>query len=256
VTNSTALSGRSILVTRPTEQAERLSRSIRAAGGIPFEFPTIEIKPPTDPARLEEILARLEHFDLAIFISPTAVARTWDRVAGARSWPETLAVAAVGQGSARALSERGFQEVIAPPDQSDSEALLALPALLEVAGKRVVIFRGEGGRELLAQTLTQRGATVEHAECYRRARPDVDIAPLLRQHEHHKFAAIILTSRESLANLRAMLGTAWDLFKTVPVFVSHERIADAAREQGMNSVHVAPGGNAGIMQAMIKFFQS
>ena len=251
----TALAGKTILVTRPAEQAAGLSRMIRDAGGTPFVFPAIEIKEPSDPERFAGILSRLEEFDLAIFVSPTAVARAWEYLGAKRSWPQNLRVAAVGQGSAKALLDRGFHEVIAPSDQSDSEGLLALTAMQAVAGKRIVIFRGEGGRELLAQTLAQRGAQVVYAECYRRAKPDVDIAPLLQRHSQQKLSAIILTSRESLANLREMLGEAWALFKTVPAFVPHERIAEAARQQGMNSVHVTSGGDAGTMQTMIKFFQ-
>ncbi len=254
--SGTALAGKTILVTRPAEQAAGLSQLIRDAGGIPFAFPAIEIKPPSDPARLDEILGRLEAFDLAVFVSPTAVARAFEYLGAGRRWPEKLKLAAVGQGSARALHERGFRDVVAPPDRSDSEALLALPALREIAGKHVVIFRGEGGRELMAQTLTQRGAAVEYAECYRRARPHADITPLLQQHARQPFSAIILTSREGLANLHDLLGGAWDTFKSVPAFVPHERIAEAARRLGMNSVHVAAAGDAGTMQTMIKFFQS
>lgn len=256
MSTATALSGKTILVTRPAGQSRGLEQLIRAAGGVPVLFPTIEIKPPADAARLNELLARLDRFDLAIFVSPTAVARAWEYIAAARGWPENLKAAAVGQGSVLALAERGFHDVLAPAQQTGSEALLALPALREVAGKRVVIFRGEGGRELLGQTLAQRGATVEYAECYRRAKPQADIAPLLRQHDKQKFAAIVLTSRESLANLRDMLGDAWPEFSLVPVFVPHARIAGAAREQGMETVHVAPDGDAGMVQTMVKFLQS
>lgn len=252
----TALAGKTILVTRPAEQSAGLSRMIRDAGGTPFVFPAIEIKEVSDPERLADILDRLEDFDLAIFASPTAVARAFEYLDANEDWPKNLAVAAVGQGSAWALKVSGINnKVIAPTDQSDSEALLALPELQNVAGKRIVIFRGEGGRELMAQTLARRGATVEYAECYRRARPETDVAPLLQQQSRQAFSAMVLTSRESLANLHEMLGEAWDSFVPVPVFVPHERIAEAARQLGMKSVHVTSGGDAGTMQAMIKFFR-
>ncbi|MEW6133003.1 MAG: uroporphyrinogen-III synthase [Pseudomonadota bacterium] len=250
-----ALANKCILVTRPAGQSDHISRLIRDAGGLPFVFPCIEIRPPDDPALLDRILHDLADFDLAIFVSPTAVACAFGRIAG-RGWPQSVRIAAPGQGSAGALRAQGIDGIVAPQGRSDSEALLALPELQAVAGKRIVIFRGEGGRELLAQTLASRGATVEYAVCYRRARPDADITPLLRQHEKQPFSAIILTSRESLDNLRAMLGDAWDAFKTVPVFVPHVRIAEAAREQGLECVQVAENGDAGTMQAMIKFFQS
>lgn len=252
----TALAGKTILVTRPAEQSAGLIRLIRDAGGTPYAFPAIEIREPADPDRLADILDRLEEFDLAIFVSPTAVARAFEYLDIDAGWPQNLAVAAVGQGSAWALKVSGIKQVIAPADQSDSEALLALPALQQVAGKHVLIFRGEGGRELMAQILTRRGASVEYAECYRRARPETDATPLLSQHRQHPFSAMVLTSREGLANLHAMLGEGWHLFEAVPVFVPHERIADAARQLGMRSVHVTAGGDTGTMQAMVKFFKS
>lgn len=251
----TALAGKAILVTRPAEQAARISQLIRDAGGQPFLFPCLDIQPPGDPAQLDKMLGRLDEFDLAIFVSPTAAARTFERLAG-RAWPSSLKAAAVGQGTARALHKHGIANVIMPPGQSDSEALLALPDLQEVSGKRIVIFRGEGGRELMAQTLAQRGAAVEYAQCYRRVKPNADIAPLLQAHEQKAFAAMVLTSRESLANLREMLGDAWDSFKSVPIFVPHARIAEAARQQGMDCVMTTADGDAGTMRAMIKFFQS
>lgn len=253
--SDTALAGKTILVTRPAEQAARISQLIRDAGGQPFVFPCIEIQAPADPARLDDVLGRIGDFDLAIFVSPTAVARAFQHLAG-RNWPASLKAAAVGQGSARALREHGIAHVIAPPDQSDSEALLSLPALQSVSGKRIVIFRGEGGRELMEQTLVQRGASVEYAECYRRAKPNIAITPLLQQHGQQAFSAIILTSRESLANLREMLGDAWESFKCVPVFVPHARIAEAAHQLGMDCVHITEGGDTGTMQAMIKFLRS
>ena len=249
---STPLKGKTILITRPLEQAEGLSKLIRDAGGMPLVFPVIEIKPPTDPARLDILLRRLGEFDLAIFISPTSVAWAWERITATCAWPESLQVAAVGQGSARALGECGIKNVITPAGQADSEALLAMSALQNVAGKSIVIFRGEGGRELLAETLTQRGAHVEYAECYRRTRPETDIAPLLQQQEY--ISAVVLFSRESLANFRKLLGAAWPQFKSLPVFVPHERIADACKEEGMDTVLLASGGNVGITQAMIEFF--
>ncbi len=248
-----ALSGKTILITRPREQAEVLSSLIREAGGNPLVFPAVEIMPPNDSARLNELMARLQNFDLAIFISPTAVKHGWESITSAGGWPKNLPVAAIGQASARALTELGFKNIIVPTSQSDSEALLAMPELLEVTGKRIVIFRGEGGRELLAQTLSQRGALVEYAECYRRAKPDADFGTLLQQ--QGKPSAIVLTSREILANFRELVGNAWPQIKVLPVFVPHERIAAACTEAGMDSVQISHGGDAGMTQAMIKFFQ-
>jgi len=94
-----------------------------------------------------------------------------------------------------------------PEQRYDSEALLALPELQQMTGRRVVIFRGEGGRELLAQTLRARGATVEYAECYRRLPPSGDVAELIGRWARGEIDAAIVTSNEALQNLYDALGS-------------------------------------------------
>lgn len=241
------LSGKRILVTRPADQAKNLGALIQAADGEPVLFPAIEIIEPADTRRLDVLIENLRSFDLAIFISPTAVKHAFQRIP---AWPETLPAAAIGQGSARALSNAGVQPVIAPAEGGDSEALLALPEMQQMSGKRILIFRGEGGRELLADTLRQRGAEVEYAECYRRARPQTDIAPLLQQ----RFDAVVVTSREGLQNLHEMLGASWPALQAMPFFVPHERIAEAAGRLGIQQAIVTTGGDEGCVQAMARFF--
>src|SRR5688572_19374017 len=143
------LAGRRILVTRPREQAAGLAALIREAGGEPILFPAIEIGDLADLSAFDAIADRLEAFDLAIFISPTAVQRALDLLQARRKgrpWPARLQVAAIGRSTARELQRRGFPGVLAPAVEADSEALLALPALpalANVAGRRVVVFRGQ-----------------------------------------------------------------------------------------------------------------
>ena len=139
------LVGKRILVTRPREQAAGLAALIREEGGEPILFPAIEIGDLADLTAFHAITDRLETFDLAIFISPTAVQRALDLLQArrkGRAWPARLQVAAIGRGTARELERSGFPGVLAPAAEADSEALLALPALATVAGKRVVVFRG------------------------------------------------------------------------------------------------------------------
>jgi uroporphyrinogen-III synthase len=245
------LSGKRILVTRPVDQARNLGTLIRQAGGEPVVFPAIEITDPADTRRLDALIENLHEYDLAIFISPTAVARAFQRIP---VWPHSLQAAAVGQGSARALNNAGVKQVIAPTDGSDSEALLALPEMQRVSGKRILIFRGEGGRELLADTLRQRGATVEYAECYRRAKPRSDAAALMRQHAAHRFDGVVVTSREGLANFHALLGGGWERFQSVPFFVPHARIAEESGRLGIQQAIVTSEGDEGCVQAMSRFF--
>jgi len=248
---SGALAGRRVLVTRPREQAQALERLVREAGGEPVCVPAIEILPLADPAAFHALAARLAEFDLAIFISRNAVRRALDLLGG-RPWPAGLKVATVGQGSRAELERRGFTDIIAPAVQSDSEALLALPALAAVSGSRIVIFRGEGGRELLGQELAARGASVEHAACYRRIVPE---GAQMRSAWAGGMDAVTVSSVEGLANLLAMLGEgAVRQLSGIPLFVPHPRVAAEAQRRGLRQAIVAGPGDAEMVAALVAHF--
>ena len=251
---SAPLIGRGILITRPAHQAATLAQGIRDAGGKPVLFPALEIRA-IENASLSALIDRLQDFHIAIFISPNAVQFGVRSVLARRAFPATLECFALGSGTARGLMSQGFHNVIQPAGQ-DSEALLALPQLQNVAGKRVVIFRGVGGRELLAESLRLRGAQLEYAECYRRVRPDADATPLLARWATGEVHAVTITSAETLHNLAALLGEAGaGLLRTTPVFAPHEKIAEAARRFGIHQVIATAGGDAGLLQGLINWFR-
>jgi uroporphyrinogen-III synthase len=253
--SSTALAGRRVVVTRPAGQAAHLAALIRAAGGEPLLYPALAIFPCGEPAQLHALIGRLETFDLAIFVSANAASHGLALVRARRAWPPDLRVATVGRGSERELERHGFSGVIAPRERFDSEGLLALPELAAMQGKRVVIFRGEGGRELLGETLAARGAAVEYAECYRRGRPDADPAPLLARFARRELDAFTVTSSEGLANLHAMLGEAGrQCLQGTPIFAPHERIAAAARALNVQTVVLTGPGDEGLVAGLAGFF--
>lgn len=246
------LSGLGILVTRPAHQAEHLAGLIRAAGGTPILFPVMEIVDMPDVRPLLALIDRLDEFDLAIFISPNAVTKAMNLIRARRLLPAGLRVAAVGKGGRKALGQFGVDNVLVPAQRFDSEGLLALPEFQAVAGKRIVIFRGDGGRELLAEALARRGAHVEYAECYRREKPQADSAQLLHRWARNEVNAITVTSAEMLHNLFDLvgkLGQQW--LKTTPLFVPHERIAEAARGMGLSQVTVTPPGDEGLVEGLL-----
>ena len=162
------LGGAGIVITRPAKQAAVLAQQIAALGGTPIICPAIVISPPADRAPLERALRELGSYDFAVFVSANAVLHA---LADAGRWPAHIVAFAPGPSTAAALHQAGVTSVRTPDRGTDSEALLALPELSDVAGKRIVIFRGSGGRELLGTSLRSRGAKVEYVECYRRARP-------------------------------------------------------------------------------------
>ncbi|MBI5438287.1 MAG: uroporphyrinogen-III synthase [Nitrosomonadales bacterium] len=241
------LAGLKIAVTRPREQAVQLARRIEQAGGIPLLFPLLDIAPAQDQQALREQISRLAQFDLAIFISPNAAHYGMAAIRAAGELPQNLKIATVGQGSAKALRDLGIADVIAPAERFDSEGLLALPELQNVAGWRVLILRGDGGRELLGDTLRARGATVEYAACYRRSKPQQDVAVLLDAAPD----AITVTSSEALDHLWQMLGDMQrDSICDIPLFVPHQRIADLAQRQGWKQVRLTEAGNDGLLSAL------
>jgi len=248
------LAGRTVLVTRPAHQAAVLAQAIRTAGGAAFEFPALAIEAvPLD--QLTVPLAQLAAADIAIFVSPNAAQFGMAAIRAGGALPAAVRVFAVGPGTLRALAAQGLDDV-AMPDGQDSEALLALPQLNEVAGKRVVIVRGVGGRALLADTLRARGAQVGFLECYRRVRPQADAAPLLACWQTGGIDAVTVASAETLHNLAALLGAPGaPLLRHTPLFAPHEKIAEAARRFGIADVIATPGGDAGLVEGLINWFR-
>src|SRR4051812_29634579 len=178
VTRTGPLASRGIVVTRPAHQAAPLAEMIRVAGGRVLLFPAIEIADIEDSGALDRLIDRLDEVDCVVFVSPNAVYKAMTLIKARRAQPLNLRYAAVGRGSVRELAKFGVSEVVAPA-RFDSEALLALREFANVAGQRIVIFRGVGGRDLLGEALVARGAHVEYAECYRRVLPRADPSPLV-----------------------------------------------------------------------------
>ena len=249
------LTGINILVTRPAHQAANLVDKIRSSGGNPIPFPVLEIRDVEDVAPLLELIDHLDDFDLAIFISPNAVDRAMSLIIKHRTLPQAMKIAVVGQGSARELKKFGVGEVIAPTTRFDSEALLGMAELQQIEGRRVVIFRGDRGRELLGDTLTERGASVTYAECYIRTRPDTDTTSLLESWSKNALHAVIITSSEGLRNLFEMVGESGQSWlKKTPLFVSHERISKTAHEMGFEDVISTDSGDEGLIKGLLDYF--
>ena len=246
------LAGQGVLVTRPARQAGPFAQKLAALGATPVIFPAIAILPPADPAALARAHAALERYDFAVFVSANA-AEFGAPPAG--SWPAHLVALAPGPGTAEALAALGIADTRVPATTFDSEGLLALPLLADLRGKRIVIFRGDGGREHLADTLRVRGGEVDHVACYRRA-PPADVAGLDAAFEEGRITAVTVTASEGLGNLwsRIAEGTraSW---RGCPTFVPHPRIATQARSLGLKVVETA-GGDAGIIAGLLDWVRA
>jgi len=202
---SSPLLGVGVLVTRPRAQAAELIKAIQDKGGTAIAFPAIEIVP-RDTTEVAAAAAALPHPDIAIFVSRNAVAHGLSHAAGASK-------AAVGPATAAAIRATGQTVEIDPRQGYDSENLLAEPALRDIAGKQVLIIRGgngqEGrGRELIANTLRERGAIISYLPVYERGLPVIS-PELLVEVENAwrsgRINAITAMSVETLNNLSTLL---------------------------------------------------
>jgi len=247
-----SLCGRRIVVTRPRAQAARLAGLIAAGGGCPLLFPLLDIAPGEDRAPLQSTIACLDEYALAIFVSPNAVDFSLPEILAVRQWPAGLTAAAIGPATVDCLIAHGVTKTLLPVGRFDSEALLDLPELQPacVAGRRIAIFRGNGGRELLAATLRARGAEVDAVACYRRSAPaDVDAWRDLCA--SGRIDAWTISSSEGLRNLCALLDDAErEQLRNTPVFVPHARIAELAQQLGLRRVVLGGAADSGIAAAL------
>ncbi|MBI5437069.1 MAG: uroporphyrinogen-III synthase [Nitrosomonadales bacterium] len=226
--------------------------AIRAAGVSLTSRDTLLAKPADCGSGCEAAIPAPDASQRRVMAATPTLSRK-EREQTNRCASSTLKIATVGQGSAKALRDLGVQEIIAPQDRFDSEALLALPELQNVKGWRVVIFRGDGGRELLGDTLKARGAKVEYAECYRRAKPQQDAGALLAADPH----AITVSSSEALGYLWDMLDEPGRMrLANVPLFVPHARIAEAAQRLGWRNVIPTAGGDDGLLSGLVAWANS
>ena len=237
------LTGKGIAITRPTNQAKKLSALIEQAGGTPILFPLIEITPLYDYSQFEAVINESETYDWAIFISSNAVQNAMPRLLK-QGIPMTLKFAAIGPVTASELQSFGVKDVLIPNGRFDSESLLALPEMQAIKNKRVLIVRGIGGRDVLAETLKARGAQVSFAECYQRINPQTNCDLLANLYREKKLHGIAVTSSEAMRHLLDLAGDA-DWLRNVALCVNHARIADLPRQLGLKVlVADAPGDEA------------
>jgi uroporphyrinogen-III synthase len=237
------LNGKKIMVTRPVHQAASLVKLFSEQGGECIVLPVIQIEQCDISAAMKEVLSALEVIDFAIFISPNAVEFGFQQLLARGEIPDTLKLVTIGQASAEKVRQKiGRLPDIYPTEQYNSEALLALDAMQSDAinQKKVVIFRGRGGRELLAETLRERGARVNYIEVYQRIKPMLNDQQVDILRSEGMPDIVTLTSNEGLNNLVSMFDTQPDnhlkqCLKNLPLVVVTEKMRSNALDLGFNN---------------------
>lgn len=254
-----------VVVTRPQSQAEDLLPAIKASGRHAVLFPLLEISPLQDPADLAVLhaaLAQIGDYALVAFVSPNAIDAAFAMLP---AWPEGVPIGIMGEGSRRALIKHGVDDgnavIFSPKDaRTDSETLLAVLDLDALRARKVMILRGQTGRELLADRLREEGVDVTQVAAYRRSAPPFGPA------EQAQLAALlaskndwIVTSSEALRNLAQMaqqlaaLGLCVDAVAKMQqqrLIVPHARIAETAQSEGFLDVCLTASGDEALLAAL------
>ncbi len=253
------LTGLNLLITRPQLQAETWAQQLAEFGVNTDIVPVMAIEPLTDAASVQSIKSTLYDLDLytaAIFVSQNAVQHGMDWVDSL--WPQypvKQAYFAVGSATAQALLARGV-DATAAADAMNSEALLALPQLQEVAGERILILRGRGGRNHLGEELAARGARVDYVELYQRNLP-VNAAEKLNLWLRKQTSPSLISvhSGESLDNLNHLATGGLETLKHIPLLVPGQRVAKHAKNQGWQVVEAENATHPAMLSAMQHWFQ-
>jgi uroporphyrinogen-III synthase len=246
------LAGYRVLVTRPTQHAGELTAAIEAAGGTALSFPVMQITG-RDPAVVAREFGTLPRTDVAIFVSRNAADYGLSAVRD-----NGASIAAVGPATRAAIEAQGVRVDIYSNDGFDSEHLLEHPALKGIRDKTVTIVRGESGRELLTNMLTERGASVSILSAYRRemhyAQPD-EVAALDEAWRNGGVDCTTVMSVETLKNLlRQLPSSTLEKLRITPLVAPGDRVIQTAMElvPGIPAVAAAGPRVADILNALIE----
>ncbi len=233
-----------VLVTRPKNFAQELSIRLSTLDIAVESCPMVSIHPTPHQARLYTAIQELSNTNMAIFVSRNAVDFTLPHILAHWGTVPPIAWVAIGQGTAKSLQQYQVPKVIFPAHPPyESEALLQLPALKNLHQKKLVIFRGNNGRNLLTETLVARGAKVKIVESYQRSLPIPAIVERLAKLHHTSIDVIVTTSAECLNNLNRLIKGDGSWLKNIPIIVVGLRMQTLAHTLGFRFPILAAGAD-------------
>ncbi len=235
------LHGIEILIPRPLPQGKKIAQAIEDQGGGVIVFPVIEIEPPKDFFKLDSQLNAMNDVGLIVMVSVSAVNAIADRLKSLDlTLPDTVKIAAVGPKSAAQCAAAGFSVDFVPSQSINSEGLLACFHGLDIRNRKVIIFRGQTGREFLKQELTKLGAEVEYSVCYRRETTNEPFQPVVDRWKRGEINMVLITSVSILDALLSLLGDKdSELIKKTKIITISHRIADRCHAMGIKDVFVS-----------------
>ncbi|MBT9299868.1 uroporphyrinogen-III synthase [Pseudomonas brenneri] len=248
------MTGWRVLLTRPAEESAALAVSLSDAGIFSSSLALLETEALPFTGEHSVVFQDLDRYCAVIVVSKPAARlalQLLDRYAPA---VPSLPWFSVGAATAQVLAEHGL-DVSYPELGDDSEALLALPRLREavaVDAARVLILRGQGGRELLAERLRGQGASVDYLELYRRFLPAYDTGVLMQRIEVERLNGVVVSSGQGFLHLQALAGADWPRVAQLPLFVPSPRVAEMARAAGAEKVVDCRGASAAALLVALR----
>ncbi|WLG90268.1 uroporphyrinogen-III synthase [Pseudomonas cucumis] len=248
------MTGWRLLLTRPADESAALARVLADAGVFSSSLPLLDIEPIPASDTMREVIQNLERYCAVIVVSKPAARLAVDLLNQYWPQPPVLKWFSVGAATAQILEDNGL-DVSFPVDGDDSEALLELVSLREAVVRpdpRVLIMRGEGGRELLAERLRELGASVEYLELYRRGLPRYPSATLPDRIKAEHLNGLVVSSGQGFEHLHRLAGDAWPGMARLPLFVPSPRVAELARAAGAQTVVDCRGASAAALLAALR----
>ena len=243
-----------LLLTRPADDCGALAEVLAGQGIFSSCLPLLEIAPLPVSDTMRRTITQLPHYGAVIVVSKPAARIAVDLLDALGLATPSMPWFSVGAATAGILRDRGL-DVSFPDAGDDSEALLQLPRLLEavaVPGSQVLILRGEGGRELLAERLRALGASVEYLELYRRDLPDYPPRELPRRIEAERLNGLVVSSGQGFEHLRRLAGETWPELAQMPLFVPSPRVAAQAHAAGARTVVDCRGASAAALLTALR----
>ncbi|AOE88081.1 uroporphyrinogen-III synthase [Pseudomonas sp. TCU-HL1] len=249
------MTGWRLLLTRPAEECEALAASLAEQRIHSSSLPLLAIEPLKETPEQRGIILELDRYCAVVVVSKPAARLGLDLID--RYWPQPPVGQhwfSVGAATGALLEDYGLP-VYWPAVGDDSEALLALPELTEalaVPEPRVLIMRGEGGREFLAERLRGQGVAVDYLELYRRCLPEYPKGTLARRVEAEGLNGLVVSSGQGLENLQRMAGDTWPDLARLTLFVPSPRVAEQAALAGAKNVVDCRGASATALLAALR----
>ncbi|WP_238785959.1 uroporphyrinogen-III synthase [Pseudomonas sp. S35] len=241
-----------VLLTRPAQESSALAAALHEAGIFSSSLPLLDIEPlPVTPEQ-RAVFGDLGRYCAVIVVSKPAARLALQQ--RARHPTPQMPWFSVGAATAQVLADHGLN-VHYPETGDDSEALLQLPALREAIARpdaRVLILRGEGGRELLAERLREQGASVDYLELYRRFMPAYDAGVLAQRIQLERLNGLVVSSGQGFLHLQALAGPDWPQVAQLPLFVPSPRVAEMARAAGAEKVVDCRGASAAALLVALR----